>query len=67
MLLNLANTFNNRSPFFDVTCAPIKPVARLHILKQREYKKVCAEDNMLYCTVLYCTVLYCTVLYCTVL
>ena len=32
---------DERSPFFDVTCAPIKPVARLHILKQREYKKVC--------------------------
>ena len=53
----MVDTFNDRSPFFDVTCAPIKPVARLHILKQREYKKVCAEDNMLYCTVLYCTVL----------
>lgn len=37
---------DERSPFFDVTCAPIKPVARLHILKQREYKKVCKDDNM---------------------
>jgi len=37
---------NDESPFFDETCAPIKPVARLHILKQREYKKECHEDNM---------------------
>ena len=38
---------DERSPFFDETCAPIKPVARLHILKQREYKKLCKvrSDN----------------------
>merc|ERR1712227_638120 len=32
---------NDASPFYDPTCAPVKPVARLHILKQREYKKQC--------------------------
>ena len=37
---------DDRSPFFDQTCAPIKPVARLHILKQREYKKECSDDMM---------------------
>merc|ERR1711936_250662 len=35
------NPDNNASPFYDPTCAPVKPVARLHILKQREYKKQC--------------------------
>ena len=29
------NPDNNASPFYDPTCAPVKPVARLHILKQR--------------------------------
>ena len=29
------NPDNEASPFFDPTCAPVKPVARLHILKQR--------------------------------
>ena len=29
------NPDNELSPFFDPTCAPVKPVARLHILKQR--------------------------------
>ena len=37
---------DDRSPFYDVTCAPIKPVARLHILKQREYNKECSSDMM---------------------
>jgi len=36
------NPDNMASPFFDPTCAPVKPLARLHILKQREYKKQCA-------------------------
>jgi len=35
------NPDNDASPFYDPTCAPVKPVARLHILKQREYKKQC--------------------------
>lgn len=35
------NPDDERSPFYDPTCAPLKPVARLHILKQREYKKLC--------------------------
>jgi len=38
---------DERSPFFDSTCAPVKPVARLHILKQREYKKDCANGDPL--------------------
>lgn len=33
------------SPFYDQTCAPIKPVARIHILKQREYKKQCVAGQ----------------------
>ena len=37
---------DERSPFFDITCAPIKPVARLHILKQREYNKEGSNDMM---------------------
>lgn len=36
---------NEESPFFDPTCAPLKPVARLHILKQREYKKQCSNGQ----------------------
>lgn len=35
------NPDNDASPFFDPTCAPVRPLARLHILKQREYKKQC--------------------------
>jgi hypothetical protein len=35
------NPNNETSPFFDPTCAPVKPVARLQIVKQREYKKQC--------------------------
>jgi len=38
---------DERSPFFDPTCAPVKPVARLHILKQREYKKQCEGGDPL--------------------
>jgi len=38
---------DERSPFFDPTCAPVKPVARLHILKQREYKKECEGGDPL--------------------
>jgi len=34
------------SPFYDATCAPVKPVARLHILKQREYKKQCTGQGL---------------------
>jgi len=41
------NPDDERSPFFDATCAPVKPVARLHILKQREYKKECAGGDAL--------------------
>merc|ERR1719507_401414 len=40
------NPDNELSPFFDPTCAPVKPVARLHILKQREYKKQCAGGSL---------------------
>lgn len=41
------NPDDERSPFFDSTCAPVKPVARLHILKQREYKKECEGGDAL--------------------
>jgi len=36
---------NPDSPFYDPSCAPLKPVARLHILKQREYKKQCPNGS----------------------
>ena len=39
------NPDDERSPFYDPTCAPLKPVARLHILKQREYKKQCPNSG----------------------
>jgi len=35
------NPSEDSSPFFDPTCAPMKPVARLQIIKQREYRKQC--------------------------
>jgi len=41
------NPDNDTSPFFDPTCAPMKPVARLHILKQREYKKECGDVSLI--------------------
>jgi len=41
--ITACNPDSEISPFFDATCAPLKPVARLHILKQREYKKQCAN------------------------
>ena len=41
------NPEDERSPFYDITCAPIKPVARLHVLKQREYKKECNNGGMI--------------------
>jgi hypothetical protein len=40
--ITACNPNHEDSPFFDPSCAPLKPVARLHILKQREYKKQCA-------------------------
>jgi len=39
------NPEDPKSPFYDQTCAPIKPVARIHILKQREYKKQCIPGH----------------------
>lgn len=43
--ITACNPDNENSPFFDQTCAPLKPVARLHILKQREYKKQCSNGQ----------------------
>jgi len=43
--ITACNPDDELSPFFDVTCAPLKPVARLHILKQREYKKQCSNGQ----------------------
>jgi len=43
--ITACNPDNDESPFFDPSCAPLKPVARLHILKQREYKKQCANGQ----------------------
>ena len=40
--ITACNPDSDESPFFDPSCAPLKPVARLHILKQREYKKQCS-------------------------
>jgi hypothetical protein len=36
---------NEESPFYEHTCAPLKPVARIHIMKQREYKKQCLNNQ----------------------
>jgi hypothetical protein len=41
------NPPDERSPFFDPSCAHLKPVARIHILKQREYKKQCEGQPQL--------------------
>ncbi len=35
------NPNNPESPFYDPTSAPMKPAARLHIIKQRQYRKEC--------------------------
>ena len=36
-----SNPNNPESPFFDISSAPMKPAARLHIIRQREYRKAC--------------------------
>lgn len=36
-----SNPNNPESPFYDRTFAPIKPVARIHMIRQREYIKNC--------------------------
>ncbi|XP_059097069.1 spondin-1-like isoform X2 [Tigriopus californicus] len=41
-----SNPNDPESPFFDETSAPMKPAARLHILKQREYKKPCPPGRL---------------------
>eukprot|EP00095_Tigriopus_kingsejongensis_P005413 maker-scaffold327_size205035-snap-gene-1.9 protein:Tk05413 transcript:maker-scaffold327_size205035-snap-gene-1.9-mRNA-1 annotation:"PREDICTED: spondin-1-like" len=41
-----SNPNNPASPFFDETSAPMKPAARLHLLKQREYRKPCPPGRM---------------------
>lgn len=34
-----------RSPFFDQTGAPMKPIAKLHLTRQRLYEKSCSEEE----------------------
>ena len=37
------NPISDDSPFYDPTGAPMKPAARLHLIKQREYFKQCPD------------------------
>jgi len=34
---------SDESPFYDATGAPMKPAARIHLIKQREYFKTCPD------------------------
>jgi len=43
--ITACNPDNQDSPFYEETCAPLKPVARIHIMKQREYKKQCPNGQ----------------------
>jgi len=43
--ITACNPESEESPFYDPTCAPLKPVARVHIMKQREYKKQCPNGQ----------------------
>ena len=40
-----SNPNNPESPFFDETSAPMKPAARLHLIRQREYRKDCPPGH----------------------
>jgi len=35
---------DERSPFYDPTGAPMKPIAKLHLTRQRLYEKSCSDD-----------------------
>ncbi|VVC28842.1 Hypothetical protein CINCED_3A000467 [Cinara cedri] len=35
-----------RSPFYDPTGVPMKPIAKLHLTRQRLYEKSCSEDEV---------------------
>lgn len=40
-----SNPHSPESPFFDPTGAPMKPAARLHLIRQREYIKTCPDGR----------------------
>lgn len=35
-----------RSPYYDPTGAPMKPIAKLHLTRKRLYEKSCSEDEV---------------------
>lgn len=36
---------DERSPFYDETGAQMKPIAKLHLMRQRLYEKSCVEEE----------------------
>lgn len=36
---------DENSPFYDTTGTPMKPIAKLHLTRQRLYEKSCTEDE----------------------
>lgn len=36
---------DEHSPFYDPTGAPMKPIAKLHLMRQRLYEKSCSEEE----------------------
>lgn len=36
---------DERSPFYDPNGAPMKPIAKLHLMRQRLYEKSCSEEE----------------------
>lgn len=41
----VANANNAQSPFYDPTGAQMKPIAKLHLMRQRLYEKSCLEEE----------------------
>jgi len=39
------NTNDVRSPFYDQSGAQMKPIAKLHLMRQRLYEKSCSEEE----------------------
>jgi hypothetical protein len=41
----VANANDAHSPFYDTTGALMKPIAKLHLMRQRLYEKSCIEEE----------------------
>lgn len=41
----VANANDEHSPFYDSTGAQMKPIAKLHLMRQRLYEKSCLEEE----------------------